>query len=261
MKKTTRIAVPGACGRMGQMVIAAIAETPGVALAAAVERAGHARLGEEAAPGIRIGDDLAGALAVADVYIDFTGPAATVRAAEIATERGVPAVIGTTGLSEAEQAVVRRAATRVPVVQAPNFSLGVNLLLGLVEQAARSLPDYDLEIVELHHGQKRDAPSGTALALGEAGALGRGVAFADTRRTAREGDVGARPRGEIGVLAVRGGDVVGEHTVYLFGAGERIELSHRATSRAVFARGAVRAAAWVVGKAPGLYSMKDVLGL
>jgi 4-hydroxy-tetrahydrodipicolinate reductase len=258
-----RVAVPGAAGKMGRMVIAALAERGGEArLAAAIERPGHAELGREAAPGVTLVDDVAGALAQAQVYIDFTAPAATVRAVELAAERGVAAVIGTTGLGDADRAAIARAAARIPIVLSPNFSLGVNLVLGLVEQAARALgPEFDLEVVELHHRAKRDAPSGTAIAIGEALARGRGTTLAATKKYAREGDVGARPDGEIGVVAVRGGDVVGEHTAHFLGPAERIEITHRAGSRQIFARGAVRAALWVVGRPPGVYGMKDVLGL
>lgn len=262
---TVRVAVPGAAGKMGRMVIEALAERPKEAqLVAAIERAGHASLGKAAHPGVLITDDLPAALSTVDVYIDFTTPAATVRAVELAAERGsVAAVIGTTGMDEAARAAVAKAAARIPVVMAPNFSIGVNLLVKLVEDAARTLCgiDWDLEIVELHHKAKRDAPSGTAIAIAEAGARGRRVSLDKVKRYAREGDVGARPVDEIGVVAVRGGDVVGEHTAYFLGAAERIELTHRATSRAIFARGAVQAALWVAagGRKPGLYGMKDVL--
>jgi 4-hydroxy-tetrahydrodipicolinate reductase len=256
-----RVVVPGAAGKMGRMVIDA-ALAAGATLAGAVERRGHAAVGAAAAPGVPITDDFAAALAGADVYIDFTAPEAAAAHVAAAAARGVGAVIGTTGLgADARQAIIH-AGARIPVVVAPNFSLGVNLLTALVEQAARILGEgYDLEVVELHHGAKRDAPSGTALALGEAAARGRGLDFPTARRSGRDGDVGARAPREIGLHAVRGGDVVGEHTVYFLGAGERVELSHRATSRAVFARGAVRAAGWVMGKAPGVYAMRDVLGL
>jgi 4-hydroxy-tetrahydrodipicolinate reductase len=179
-----------------------------------------------------------------------------------AAHHRVAGVIGTTGLSAEARAAIMHAGATVPLVVAPNFSLGVNLLCGLVEQAARALgEDFDLEVVELHHRAKRDAPSGTAIAIAEAMARGRGLDYPSARRYAREGDVGPRRTAEIGVVAVRGGDVVGEHTAYLLGPNERLELTHRATSRAVFARGAVRAAAWVVKQPPGVYSMRDVLGL
>ncbi len=256
-----RVVVPGAAGKMGKMVIEAVLAAGG-AVAGAIERPGHAAVGSAAAPGVLVADDFAAALGGADVYIDFTAPEAAAAHIEAAAGRGVAAVIGTTGLGPDARAAIMHAGARIPVVVAPNFSLGVNLLAALVEQAARALGEgYDLEILELHHRQKRDAPSGTALALGEALGRGRGVDFAAARRSGRDGDVGARTAGEIGVHAVRGGDVVGEHTAFFFGAGERLELTHRATSRAVFAHGAVRAAGWVVGKVPGVYSMKDVLSL
>lgn len=258
-----RVAVPGAAGKMGRMVIAAVAERAADArVAAALERTGHPGLGQEVAPGVTIGDDVAAALAASDVVVDFTAPAASAALAAAAAERGVACVIGTTGLDADARGAIERASQRVPIVLAPNFSLGVNLLLGLVEQAARALgPEFDLEIVELHHRAKRDAPSGTAIAIAEALARGRGRSLDDVKRYAREGDVGPRPPGEIGVVAVRGGDVVGEHTAYFLGPEERIELTHRAGSRAIFARGAVHAALWVVGKPPRLYSMRDVLGV
>ena len=266
-----RIAVPGSAGRMGKMVIEAIDEQPAHAqLAAALERSGHGSLGMPAAVGsdVRVTDDIAAALRGVDADVDFTQPAASVTLAQTAaalTAAGGPpvaAVIGTTGLTAEERGALEQAARHIPMVWAPNFSLGVNLLLGLVEQAARALgDDFDLEVLELHHKLKRDAPSGTAIAIGEALARGRGTSLEQAKCYARQGDVGARPAGEIGVVAVRGGDIVGEHTAYFIGPGERIEISHKATSRAIFARGAVRAALWATGKPPGMYSMRDVLGL
>jgi 4-hydroxy-tetrahydrodipicolinate reductase len=258
-----RVAVPGVSGKMGQMIVAVVRQRPDeLSLSAASEREGHANVGQELAPGVRITDDLETALAAADVYVDFTVPAATVRALEIAARRGVAAVVGTTGLDADGQAALARAAEKIPIVYSANFSLGVNLLLGMVEQAARALgPDFDLEVVEIHHKMKRDAPSGTAIAIADALARGRDRKLDDVKRYAREGEIGARPPGEIGVMTLRGGDVVGEHTAYFLGPAERVELTHRATSREIFARGAVRAAAWVVGKPPGIYSMRDVLGL
>ena len=256
-----RVLVPGAAGKMGRMVIDAVLAA-GATLAGAIERPGHASVGTPAAPGVAITDDFAAALAGADVTIDFTAPEATAIHVTAAAERGVAAVIGTTGLPPDARAAILHAGARIPIVLAPNFSLGVNLLVALVEQAARVLGEgYDLEIVELHHRQKRDAPSGTALALGEAVARGRGLDFAASRRPGRDGDVGARAAAEIALHAVRGGDVVGEHTAYFMGQGERVEITHRATSRGVFAHGAVRAARWVLGQPAGVYSMRDVLGL
>jgi 4-hydroxy-tetrahydrodipicolinate reductase len=256
-----RCVVPGAGGRMGRMVIDAIAAASEVVLAAATERKGHELVGQ-VVDGVTVGDDFAAALAGADVYIDFTAPDATAAHVAAAAQRRVAGVIGTTGLSAEARAALMHAGATVPLVVAPNFSLGVNLLCGLVEQAARALgDDFDLEVVEVHHRAKRDAPSGTAIAIAEAMARGRGLDYPSARRYAREGDVGPRRAGEIGVVALRGGDVVGEHTAHLLGPNERLELTHRAGSRAVFARGAVRAAAWVVRQPPGVYSMRDVLGL
>jgi 4-hydroxy-tetrahydrodipicolinate reductase len=268
---TVRIAVPGAAGKMGRMVIEAIGERGTRAtLSAALERPGHADLGTPHAHGaqVTLSDDIGAALRGADAYIDFTAPAASVALARAAAAQAaagghrVAAIVGTTGCSAADRAALELAATHIPMVFAPNFSLGVNLLVGLVEQAARALgEDFDLEVVEIHHKMKRDAPSGTAIAIGEAMARGRNTTLEATKCYAREGDVGPRPAGEIGVVAVRGGDVVGEHTAYFLGPAERLELRHSATSRAVFARGAVRAALWAAGKPPGMYSMRDVLGL
>ncbi|HEY0195552.1 MAG TPA: 4-hydroxy-tetrahydrodipicolinate reductase, partial [Kofleriaceae bacterium] len=221
-----RVCVVGSAGRMGRAVIEAAAGRD-LTIAAAVDR----------------GDDLEAALAASDVYVDFSAPDATRATAALAARQRRAAVIGTTGLGEADEAALAALAAVAPVVVAANFSLGVNLVLGLVQQAARALgPDWDAEVVETHHGAKRDAPSGTALMIARAIAAGHGVAYDDVKRHARDGDVGPRPRGEIGVASVRGGDVVGEHTAYFFGAGERLEISHRATSRSIFAVGALRAA-------------------
>ena len=200
--------------------------------------------------------------AAADVVIDFTVPAATATHAAMAAQAGTAMVIGTTGLSAEQQAAVDAAAAKVPVVQAGNMSLGVNLLVGLAKQAAAILgPDYDIEVVEMHHKHKIDAPSGTALMLGKAAAEGRGIDHDASAVMSREGHTGPRPDGTIGYATLRGGDVVGDHTVIFAGPAERIELTHRAGGRDIFARGAVRAALWCEGKAPGLYSMRDVLGL
>jgi 4-hydroxy-tetrahydrodipicolinate reductase len=258
---TTRVCVLGPSGKMGRAVLDAAAGA-GITVAAAVDRPGAPVLGQEVAPGVVATADLRAGLAAADVYVDFTTPAGTAAAARIARELGRAAVIGTTGLDAAAEEAVAALAAAAPVVVAANFSLGVNVVLGLVKRAARALgPDWDPEIVELHHRAKRDAPSGTAIAIGRAIAEGLDVDYDDVRRYAREGEVGARPDGEIGVVAVRGGDVVGEHTAYFFGRHERVEISHRATSRTIFATGALRAAAWAVGQPPGRYDMLDVLGL
>jgi 4-hydroxy-tetrahydrodipicolinate reductase len=257
-----RLCVLGPSGRMGAAVIAAAAGHPELTVTAAVDRPGAPGIGATA-PGADavVTTDLAAGLAAADVYVDFTSSAATATAARAAADAGTAAVIGTTGLTAAADAAIAALARVAPVVVAANFSLGVNLLLGLVRTAARAVPDWDAEITEIHHGAKRDAPSGTALALARALAAGREVDYDAVKRHGRDGDVGPRPPGEIGVSAVRGGDVVGEHTAYFFGTGERIELTHRATNRAIFAQGAVRAAAWASGRPPGRYDMLDVLGL
>jgi 4-hydroxy-tetrahydrodipicolinate reductase len=255
-----RLAVVGASGRMGRAVLALAGSAPDVHLVAAIDSPGSPALGSRVGD-LEITSDLAAGLAAAQVYVDFSAPVATRAAAALAAQAGVAAVIGTTGLDADDQAVIAALALRAPVLQSANFSLGVNLLLALVEDAARALPTWDAEIVELHHRAKRDAPSGTALALGHAIAAGRGLDLAAVQRTTRTGDVGPRPEGEIGLQAVRGGDVIGEHTAYLFGQHERLELSHRATSRDVFAAGALRAATYLPGHPPGLYTMRGVLGL
>lgn len=241
----TRVCVLGPSGRMGKAVIDASAAT-NLTISARVD----------------IGDDMAAGLASSDVYIDFTTPVATRAAAALAFARKLPAVVGTTGLGPDDEKALAALAEVAPIVVAANFSLGVNLLLGLARQAARILgPDWDAEVVETHHKNKRDAPSGTALAIARAIAAGHGSDYDAVKRHTRDGDVGPRPRGEIGVSTVRGGDVIGEHTATFFGAAERIELSHRATSRTIFAAGALRAAAWVVTQPPGRYDMQAVLGL
>lgn len=267
-----RIAVIGAAGRMGRAIVRAIAdETPGKArLTAASERPDSPDLGADAgtlaaAAGAPLGVAIRGELPAAgdaDVWIDFSSPAATVEHARAAAAAGARMVIGTTGLGADQRHVIAEAAKRAAVVLAPNMSVGVNVLLKLVADAARALgPSFDLEIVEAHHRAKRDAPSGTALRLAEALAEATGRDLEKTARYARQGDVGPRTAEEIGVQTLRGGDVVGDHTVFFFGLGERLELTHRASSRETFARGAVRAAEWVLAMPPGLYDMRDVLGL
>ena len=259
---TAPVTILGPSGRMGQALLAAARTSTYARVAAALDRADAPVIGKEVAPGVVATALIDAALAAAPVYVDFTAPAATAAIARAARDRRVAAVIGTTGLTaEAEQALASLAEV-APVVVAANFSVGVNLVLGLVAQAARALgPAWDAEIVELHHKAKRDAPSGTALAIARSIAATRGDDLAQVGRFAREGDVGPRPAGEIGAVAVRGGDVVGEHTAYFFGEHERVELSHRATSRAIFAAGALRAAAWAATQPPGRYDMLDVLGL
>lgn len=255
MAAPIRIAVAGALGRMGQAVAAAVAADDRTALAARFDRPGAS--GE----GLVSLDE---ALAAADVVIDFTVPAASVALAKAAAARGGPAlVIGTTGLSDAEAAAIDAAAASVPIVRAGNFSLGVNMLMGLVAQAARALgPEaYDIEIFEAHHRRKVDAPSGTALMLGQAAAAGRGVALDDVMTAERHGNTGPRRAGDIGFSVLRGGDIIGEHSVSFAADDEILTLSHSARDRGLFARGAVHAAAWAAGQAPGAYDMQDVLGL
>jgi 4-hydroxy-tetrahydrodipicolinate reductase len=241
-----KVVVVGAAGKMGRAVQDAARAREDLTITATVDQ----------------GDDLAAALAGADVYVDFSTPAATLAAAQAAIAAHKPAIVGTTGLTADVEGVLDELASVAPICVAANFSLGVNLMLGLVRQAARALgPDWDAEVVETHHKAKRDAPSGTALAIAKAIAAGHGSDYDAVKRHARDGEIGARPRGEIGVATVRGGDVVGEHVAYFFGQAERLEIAHRATSRGIFATGALVAAAWVVGKPPGRYTMLDVLGL
>jgi len=264
----TRVVVTGAAGRMGTEIVRLVRATEGMALAGAVERAGPA-IGQDAGAlaglgptGVAVGDDLAKALAGADVVVDFTSHDASAGNAEVCAAKGVPIVIGSTGFAPEAKARVAGAARKIPVVLSPNMSVGVNVLFELVRQAAKVLGDgYDVEIVEIHHKKKRDAPSGTAVRLGEVAAEALGRDPKDALAYARHGILGERPPWQIGVQTLRGGDVVGEHTVFFCGEGERLELTHRATSREQFARGALRAARWIAGKPAGLYDMADVLGL
>ncbi len=264
------LVVMGAEGRMGRALIAAITESTGIKVAGAVERAGSASIGLDAGTlaglqplGVQVSDDLEAALSQADGLIDFTAPAATLRFAEVAARLGKVHIIGTTGFGADEEAQLPELAAKGAVmVKSGNMSLGVNLLGKLVEQAARSLDaDFDIEVVEMHHKHKVDAPSGTALLLGESAALGREIDLRSNAVMSREGITGSRERGSIGFATLRGGSVIGEHTVILAGEGERIELTHKAQDRSVFARGAVKAALWAKDKPVGYYSMMDVLGL
>jgi len=263
------LVVVGAAGRMGQTLVRIIHATPGARLAAAIERAGSPQVGQDAGDlaalgpiGVPITDDPLPAFARADGVLDFSVPAATVEFAGYAAQAHIVHVIGTTGCSAEDDRRIAAAARHATIVKSGNMSLGVNLLSALVEQAARALPaaDFDIEIVEMHHRHKVDAPSGTALLLGQAAANGRGVALADHAVRSRDGHTGARPADAIGFATLRGGSVVGDHSVILAGAGERITLTHQAEDRAIFARGAVTAALWARGRKPGLYSMRDVLG-
>ncbi|MGI5868793.1 MAG: 4-hydroxy-tetrahydrodipicolinate reductase [Kiritimatiellia bacterium] len=263
------IAIMGAGGRMGVSLVQNIRNFQNLQLAAAVEQAGHPMVGVDSgtvagcAPnGVPVTDDLAAAVARADVVVDFTFHEAVPAVAEQVRRHRKAYVLGTTGLTAEELAGVKAAAEVAPVLMAPNMSLGVNLLLTLVKQAAAVLGvDYDAEIVEMHHRHKKDAPSGTALALAKAVAAGRGVAFGDVARHGREGIVGERKAGEIAVHAVRGGDVVGDHVVMFATDGERVELTHKASSRGAFSSGALRAAEWLVKQKPGFHEISEMLGL
>jgi 4-hydroxy-tetrahydrodipicolinate reductase len=264
-----KIAVLGAGGRMGQALARVLAETPGCALAGGIEAKGSPYVGRdigEAAGldpvGIAITDEPLPVFAQVDGVLDFTTPASTMEFVALAAQARVVHVIGTTGFSAADEAKIEAAARHATVVKAGNMSLGVNLLAALTARVARALgPEFDIEILEMHHRHKRDAPSGTSLMLGRAAAEARGVSLKDRGVWTREGDVGPRRDGDIGFAALRGGSVVGDHSVILAGTGERITLSHHAEDRAIFARGAVKAALWARGRGPGLYSMQDVLGL
>ena len=269
---TVRLAIAGAGGRMGQALIEALLADPGLALASALDVPGSPALGRDAgercgrATGVATGSDVAGALAQADVLIDFTRPAGTLMHVAACEDAGVGMVIGTTGLDPAARDRLLAAARRIAIVFAPNMSVGVNVLLELTRLAAARLgPAFDIEVLEMHHRHKVDAPSGTALALGEAAAQGAGVRLPEQAVYAREGVTGERKAGTIGFATLRGGDVVGEHTVIFAGPGERVELTHRATSRQNFAAGALRAAKFVAERRArreaGLYDMADVLGL
>ena len=261
-QRVRRVCLVGALGRMGGCVRTALAGEPTLRLASALEAAGHPGQGLELAPGLRVSSDAAAALAACEVAIDFAVPAATLANLRAAAVAGCAYVTGTTGFSDSERAEIAALATRIPVIHAPNFSLAVNVLAWLTQRAAELLgPGYDAELLELHHAAKRDAPSGTALRLAEAVAAGRGQKLAEQLVLERAGEIGARPQAAIAVQTLRGGDSAGEHTVLFLGQGERLELVHRASTRDHFARGAVRAAAWLAGRAPGLYPIERVLGL
>jgi 4-hydroxy-tetrahydrodipicolinate reductase len=264
-----RLAVMGAGGRMGRMLIQAVHAAPEARLAAALERKGSDVLWQDAGMlaglgqiGVAIADDLFALAGRIDAVIDFTSPDASVSAASACAEMGVAHIIGTTGLDETHLSAIAEAAKRTIIVRSGNMSLGVNLLATLVRQVAAALgEDWDIEIAEMHHRHKVDAPSGTAVLLGEAAAEGRGVSLKERRVSGRDGITGARQAGDIGFAALRGGSVVGDHMVIFAGSGERIELRHIAEDRSLFANGAVKAALWARDRKPGLYSMLDVLGL
>jgi len=262
--------VVGAAGRMGQALIRTIAEIDGVHLAGAIERPGSDALGKDAGElaglgsnGVIVTDDALPVFAQAEGVLDFTAPAATLEFADLAAQARIVHIIGTTGMDESHEARLHAASRHARIVKSGNMSLGVNLLSVLVRQAAKALDasDWDIEVLEMHHRHKVDAPSGTALLLGEAAAEGREIALAEHSVRVRDGHTGPREAGTIGFATLRGGSVVGEHSVLLAGEGETVELTHRATDRSIFARGAVRAALWARAQKPGYYSMLDVLGL
>ncbi len=264
-----KVVVTGASGRMGRRLVALTDAEDGLVLSGAVEAPGHPDLGVDAGLlagtrelGVKITDDLSDLLDDADVLIDFTAPKVSVESAGLCAEKNTAVVIGTTGMTEDENAKVRSYKDKVAIVLAPNMSVGMNVLFHLVKESAKILGrDFDIEIVEAHHNMKKDAPSGSAVHLAKVAAKGRNFSYPDCARHCRDGIIGERPKDEIGVQTVRGGDIVGDHTVLFAGTGERIELVHRAHSRDTFAKGAVRTALWLTGKGPGVYNMSDVLGL
>lgn len=264
-----KLAIAGAAGRMGRVLTRMVHETEGLTVAGGLEPKGSphdgADMGELAGLGrlgVVVGSDPLDLFTRIDGIIDFTVPAATVALSELSAQARIVHVIGTTGIDEAGDAKIKAAARHARIVKSGNMSLGVNLLAALVRKASAALAeDFDIEIVEMHHRHKIDAPSGTALLLGQAAAAGRGIELKSRSIRSRDGHTGARPPGHIGFAALRGGSVVGEHTVMFAGPSERIEFTHKAESREIFARGAVRAAAWAMDQKPGLYSMADVLGI
>ncbi len=263
-----KIGIVGCAGRMGRMLIQEIMATSGAELSGGTEPGGAA-IGQDLGllagtipAAVVVTTDTKALFAASDAVIDFTTPVVTKMNAELAAASGKALIIGTTGLGDDARNAIAAAAKRAVIIQSPNMSVGVNVLLALTEKLAATLgPEYDIDILEMHHRHKVDAPSGTAIGLGEAAAKGRNAKLKNVARMVRDGQVGARPTGEIGFATLRGGDVVGDHTVIFAANGERIEVTHKASSREVFARGAVRAAMWSEGRAAGLYSMRDVLGL
>lgn len=264
-----RLVIAGAGGRMGRTLLRAIAEVPGFTLAGAVDREGAAEIGADTGTlagllpsGKKVTTDALPLVAQADAIVDFTTPASTTALAALAAQARIVHVIGTTGLSSTDDAKLEAAARHAALIKSGNMSLGVNLLAALVKRAAASLgPEFDIEVLEMHHNRKVDAPSGTALLLGNAAAEGRNVSLEKNSVRSRDGHTGARKEGDIGFATLRGGTVVGDHTVIFAGPSERIELVHKAEDRMIFARGALAAAKWGKGKKPGIYSMADVLGL
>lgn len=269
MTDTPEIVITGGSGKMGQMLITSILASDKCKLVGVLEQPGHAWIGQDVgtamggvAVGVKVTDDVTAAFEAAQTVIDFTRPAGSVAFAQKAAEAGIIHIIGTTGLTDDDMAAIQKSAQKTTIVQAGNMSLGVNLLVQLTKQVAAALDeDFDIEVIEAHHNQKVDAPSGTALMLGQAAADGRGVTLNDVSDSGRDGITGSRKRGDIGFSAIRGGDIVGEHDVLFAAPGERIILRHMATDRGIFARGALKAALWAQDKPAGLYDMLDVLGL
>jgi len=268
MSAPIRVAVAGASGRMGRMLLEAVQAAPDCVLSAALEVPGNPAVGADATAymgrlsGVAIGTDVQAAVAGSDVLIDFTRPEGTLQHAQACAAHGTRLVVGTTGFTEAQKAVVAAQAQRVGMVMAPNMAVGVNVVLRLLDMAARALNEgYDIEIVEAHHRHKVDAPSGTALRMGEVVAQALGRNLSDCAVYGREGVTGERDPSTIGFATVRGGDVVGDHTVMFMGTGERIEITHKSSSRVTYAQGSLRAARFLMARGPGLYTMDDVLGL
>lgn len=269
MTELLKVVITGVSGRMGRMLIETVDATETATVSGAVERHGHPWVGQDlgtalgaAARGVIVTDDIDQAIKGADAVIDFTAPTATIAFSKACAQAGVAHVIGTTGMTAEEIAELDLATEHTAIVRAGNMSLGVNLLVQLTKKVAAALDeDYDIEVIEAHHNKKVDAPSGTALMLGEAAAAGRGVSLDDVSDRARDGITGARTRGDIGFTAIRGGDIIGEHDVMFAALGERVVLRHVASDRSVFARGAIKAAFWAKGRGAGSYSMLDVLGL
>jgi 4-hydroxy-tetrahydrodipicolinate reductase len=266
--RVIKVAVVGVCGRMGMSIASLAGTDEDIELVGATEVPGHVSIGRDledfikgAGPGVRVSDSIEIAARAADVIIDFTVPEATLAHAEYSVRNEKSMVIGTTGFTSEQREKLLRLLDRIPCVLSPNMSVGVNVLFEISRQVASHLGEsYDAEIFETHHRSKADSPSGTAIALAEAVAAGLGSELKDVARYERHGRIGARKKGEIGIQTLRGGDVVGDHTVMFLGDGERVELTHKATSRENFSSGALRAAKWIPGKSPGVYAMRDVLG-
>jgi 4-hydroxy-tetrahydrodipicolinate reductase len=264
-----KIAVCGAAGRMGQRIINSVVEAEGVQLTGALERPGHPQVGDDAGLvagcgklGVNISDNLNAVVAACDVLIDFTSPKVSLKNLEVCALQRKAIVIGSTGFTPEERLLAAELAKDIPAVLAPNMSVGVNVCFKILKDVAVALgDDFDVEIVELHHNKKKDAPSGTAVRMGEVVAEALGRDYSKVANYHREGICGERSKEEIGMQTVRGGDIIGEHTVYFIGMGERIEISHRAMTRDMFSRGSIRAAKWVSGQQPGIYDMQDVLEL